>query len=60
MVASFAPDAVRSVQVNVTSEDKVTDAYARMAVQLGGIGILVPNAGIASSAPFACRGPAVP
>lgn len=52
LAARFGPDMVRSVQMNVTSEDQVTDAYARMAVEFGGIDILVSNAGIASSAPI--------
>ena len=45
-------DRVRSVQMNVTDEAQVVRAYAEMAVEFGGIDILVSNAGIASSAPI--------
>jgi rhamnulose-1-phosphate aldolase/alcohol dehydrogenase len=44
-------DVVRGVQMNVTDEAQVINAYAEMAVEFGGIDILVSNAGIASSAP---------
>jgi NAD(P)-dependent dehydrogenase (short-subunit alcohol dehydrogenase family) len=44
-------DVVRSVQMNVTDENQVIGAYAEMAVEFGGIDILVSNAGIASSSP---------
>ncbi|WP_422072121.1 bifunctional rhamnulose-1-phosphate aldolase/short-chain dehydrogenase [Tranquillimonas rosea] len=46
----YGADAVRSVEMNVTSEDAVAAAYARMAVEFGGVDIVVSNAGIASSA----------
>ncbi|SIS93796.1 bifunctional rhamnulose-1-phosphate aldolase/short-chain dehydrogenase [Paracoccus saliphilus] len=49
--ARHGKDVVRSVQMNVTDEHQVTGAYAAMAVEFGGIDILVSNAGIASSAP---------
>ncbi|RNF36354.1 bifunctional rhamnulose-1-phosphate aldolase/short-chain dehydrogenase [Paracoccus methylarcula] len=49
--ARHGRDVVRSVQMNVTDEHQVTGAYAAMAVEFGGIDILVSNAGIASSAP---------
>nr|WP_111299194.1 bifunctional rhamnulose-1-phosphate aldolase/short-chain dehydrogenase [Paracoccus saliphilus] len=49
---SFGGDVVRSVQMNVTDETQVARAYAEMAVEFGGIDILVSNAGIASSAPI--------
>ncbi|MBP0484942.1 bifunctional rhamnulose-1-phosphate aldolase/short-chain dehydrogenase [Sagittula salina] len=44
-------DVVRSVEMNVTDEAAVERAYAELAVEYGGIDILVSNAGIASSAP---------
>ncbi len=51
LAASFGRDVVRSVQMNVTDENQVSRAYAQIAVEFGGIDILVSNAGIASSAP---------
>jgi rhamnulose-1-phosphate aldolase/alcohol dehydrogenase len=44
-------DVVRTVKMNVTSEDEVAAAFANACVEFGGIDILVSNAGIASSAP---------
>jgi rhamnulose-1-phosphate aldolase/alcohol dehydrogenase len=44
-------DVVRTVEMDVTSEDAVARAYAETAVAFGGVDILVSNAGIASSAP---------
>jgi rhamnulose-1-phosphate aldolase/alcohol dehydrogenase len=49
--ARFSPDVVRSVEMNVTSEAAVAEAYAAAAVAFGGVDIVVSNAGIASSAP---------
>ncbi|MGL4310961.1 MAG: bifunctional rhamnulose-1-phosphate aldolase/short-chain dehydrogenase [Paracoccaceae bacterium] len=51
MAKVFGPDQVRAVQMNVTDEGQVTAAYADLAVEFGGVDILVSNAGIASSAP---------
>lgn len=48
---TFGADVVRSVMMDVTSEDAVAAAFAQAAVEFGGIDILVSNAGIASSAP---------
>ncbi|WP_040489771.1 bifunctional rhamnulose-1-phosphate aldolase/short-chain dehydrogenase [Fulvimarina pelagi] len=48
----FGGDLVRSVTVDVTSEQAVADGFARMAVDYGGVDILVSNAGISSSAPI--------
>lgn len=48
----FGPDVVRTVTMNVTDEDAVARAYDEIAVEFGGIDILVSNAGIASSAPI--------
>ncbi|ATQ58455.1 bifunctional rhamnulose-1-phosphate aldolase/short-chain dehydrogenase [Paracoccus yeei] len=52
LAGQFGRDMVRSVQMNVTDEVQVVRAYAEMAVEFGGIDILVSNAGIASSAPI--------
>ena len=48
----YSTDVVRTVNMNVTSEDAVAAAYADIAVEFGGVDILVSNAGIASSAPI--------
>jgi len=45
-------DAVRSVIMDVTSEDAVADSFACAALEFGGVDVLVSNAGIASSAPI--------
>ena len=47
----FGSDQVRSVELNVTDEKAVISAFTEASVELGGIDILVSNAGIASSAP---------
>ncbi|MDP9840433.1 rhamnulose-1-phosphate aldolase/alcohol dehydrogenase [Neorhizobium huautlense] len=47
----FGADAVRAVQLDVTSENAVEKAFTQATVEFGGIDILVSNAGIASSAP---------
>jgi rhamnulose-1-phosphate aldolase/alcohol dehydrogenase len=47
----FGKDAVRSVLLDVTSEDAVLAAFTEACVEFGGVDILVSNAGIASSAP---------
>ena len=49
---SYGHDVVRAVEMNVTDEAAVTAAYADLAVEFGGIDVLVSNAGIASSAPI--------
>lgn len=49
---SYGRDVVRAVEMNVTDEAAVTAAYADLAVEFGGIDVLVSNAGIASSAPI--------
>ena len=46
----YSRDVVRTVEMNVTREDAVAAAYAEMAVEFGGVDIVVSNAGIASSA----------
>ncbi|GAA5628051.1 3-phenylpropionate-dihydrodiol/cinnamic acid-dihydrodiol dehydrogenase [Brucella sp. NBRC 12953] len=46
----FGSDQVRSVELNVTNERAVINAFTEASVELGGIDILVSNAGIASSA----------
>ena len=51
LTGRFGPDVVRTVVMNVTDEAAVAGAHAEMAVEFGGVDILVSNAGIASSAP---------
>ena len=48
----YSADVVRSVRMDVTREDAVASAFADVAVEFGGVDILVSNAGIASSAPI--------
>ena len=47
----YGADVVRTVNMDVTDEAAVARAYADIAVEFGGVDILVSNAGIASSAP---------
>lgn len=49
--ARYSSDVVRTVNMNVTDEAAVIDAYSEIAAEYGGVDILVSNAGIASSAP---------
>ncbi|MBO6719786.1 MAG: bifunctional rhamnulose-1-phosphate aldolase/short-chain dehydrogenase [Rhizobiaceae bacterium] len=51
LVKAYGKDMVRSVKLDVTSEEQVTEGYLSAAVEYGGIDILVSNAGLASSAP---------
>lgn len=48
----YSSDVVRSVTMDVTSEDAVAESFAGAALEFGGVDILVSNAGIASSAPI--------
>ena len=50
--AQYSADVVRTVNMNVISEDAVVAAYSTIAAEFGGLDILVSNAGIASSAPI--------
>lgn len=50
LAGRYSRDVVRTVEMNVTSEEAVIAAYAEMAVEFGGVDIVVSNAGIASSA----------
>ncbi len=50
--AAHGGDFVRQALIDVTSEEQVAAGYAEMAVEFGGIDILVSNAGLASSAPI--------
>jgi rhamnulose-1-phosphate aldolase/alcohol dehydrogenase len=45
-------DFVRSIKVDVTSEEQVIAGFAEATIEFGGIDILVSNAGLASSAPI--------
>lgn len=51
LAAVFGADAVHSTAMNVTCADEVIAAYRHVAVELGGVDILVSNGGIASAAP---------
>lgn len=46
----FSADVVRTAVMDVTDESAITAAYAKAAVEFGGVDCLVSNAGIASSA----------
>ena len=48
----YSADVVRTVNMNVTDETAVAEAYSTIAAEFGGVDILVSNAGIASSAPI--------
>lgn len=48
----YGHDVVRTVNMDVTDEAAVIAAYAKAAVEFGGLDLLVSNAGIASSAPI--------
>ncbi|PZX13779.1 rhamnulose-1-phosphate aldolase/alcohol dehydrogenase [Palleronia aestuarii] len=50
LAGRHSTDVVRGVVMDVTDEDAVARAYAEMAVEFGGVDIVVSNAGIASSA----------
>lgn len=52
LVSRHSSDLVRSVTMDVTSEEAVAKSYQEMAVELGGVDIIVSNAGIASAAPI--------
>jgi len=51
LMSRYSPDVVRTVNMNVTDEDAVAQAYSEISAEFGGVDILVSNAGIASSAP---------
>ncbi|MEL7133157.1 MAG: bifunctional rhamnulose-1-phosphate aldolase/short-chain dehydrogenase [Pseudomonadota bacterium] len=52
LIKNYGPDVVRTIEMDVTSEEAVATAFAHAAVEFGGMDILVSNAGIASSAPI--------
>ncbi|MEF2074800.1 bifunctional rhamnulose-1-phosphate aldolase/short-chain dehydrogenase [Consotaella aegiceratis] len=49
---AYGKDQVRSVLIDVTDEAAVREGFAQACTELGGLDILVSNAGIASSAPI--------
>jgi NAD(P)-dependent dehydrogenase (short-subunit alcohol dehydrogenase family) len=51
LAREFGPDAVLGVELDVTSEASVADAFARAARGFGGVDVVVSCAGIASAAP---------
>ncbi len=52
LAGTYSKDVVRGVKMNVTDEAEIAQSYAKMAVEFGGVDIVVSNAGIASSAPI--------
>ena len=50
LCSRYSPDVVRSVTMDVTSEAAVAESFSELAVEFGGVDIIVSNAGIASSA----------
>jgi rhamnulose-1-phosphate aldolase/alcohol dehydrogenase len=52
LAKKFGPDVVRSAVCDVTLEEQIQSAFARCALEFGGLDILVANAGLASSAPI--------
>jgi rhamnulose-1-phosphate aldolase/alcohol dehydrogenase len=52
MSKTYGKDHVRAVLCDVTDEASVIAAYARAAIEFGGVDTLVSNAGIASAAPI--------
>ncbi|MEP3280095.1 MAG: bifunctional rhamnulose-1-phosphate aldolase/short-chain dehydrogenase [Stappiaceae bacterium] len=51
LTSQFSTDVVRTVRMDVTDENAIKDAYDTMALDFGGVDIVVSNAGIASSSP---------
>ncbi|WP_417670034.1 bifunctional rhamnulose-1-phosphate aldolase/short-chain dehydrogenase [Roseibium sp.] len=51
LAGRYSTDVVRTVSMDVTSEEAVAASFAGAALEFGGVDILVSNAGIASSAP---------
>lgn len=52
LIAKFGSDKVSKIQMDVTNEQSVIDAFYTAVIEFGGIDILISNAGIASSAPI--------
>lgn len=52
LASEHGQDHVRAVRCDVTDEASIVAAYARAAIEYGGVDILVSNAGIASAAPI--------
>ena len=52
LTQAYGCDVVRSVKLDVTSEEQVISAFAYSAVAFGGVDVLINNAGISSSAPY--------
>lgn len=50
--AQYGPYRALAVQMDVTSEEQVAQAYAETAIHYGGIDIIVNNAGLATSSKF--------
>lgn len=52
LIVKFGPDNILKIQMDVTNEQSVIDAFSKTVIEFGGIDILISNAGIASSAPI--------
>jgi len=52
LTQAYGCDVVRSVKLDVTSEEQVISAFAYSSVAFGGVDVLINNAGISSSAPY--------
>lgn len=52
LASAFGKDFVRSCKLDVTNEAEVAAGFANVAIEFGGLDILVSNAGLASSAPI--------
>lgn len=52
LTQAYGCDVVRSVKLDVTSEEQVISSFAYSSVAFGGVDVLINNAGISSSAPY--------
>jgi rhamnulose-1-phosphate aldolase/alcohol dehydrogenase len=52
LAQAFGLDVVRSAVCDVTVEEQIRNAFAKCALEFGGLDILVANAGLASAAPI--------
>lgn len=52
LIKAFSKDAVSSLTMDVRDEKAVIKAYRQIAIEFGGVDIVVSNAGIATSAPI--------
>ena len=52
LIKKYSADFVHQIQMDVTNEESVINAFHKAVVEFGGVDILISNAGIASSAPI--------